>query len=96
MRVVAAVLLVALLVKEGAAIANHGIAGWLRGDGQNQSIDEVRATVLLLIFLLFVVVALSSRVGVTIVSTWRDWRLVRAIRRERSQSPMSSTTQKPE
>jgi len=38
--------LLALAVRSGFAIADHGVGGWLRGDAGDQTEWEVRATLL--------------------------------------------------
>jgi hypothetical protein len=82
MLVLLAVGAVALLVKQGFAIAEHGFDGWLSGEGQTQTEWDVRATFLILILLMGIAVAAIWFVGDAGVSRWRDWRLIRAIRRE--------------
>lgn len=76
--------LAALIAKQGIAIAEHGVGGWLRGDGQHQTEWEVRAVVgLLLIGLPALVLVVFVRSGEGLVGRLREWRWVRAMRRSR-------------
>lgn len=75
--------LIALSVRSGIAIAEHGVGGWLRGDAGDQTEWEVRATVALATLILAVLISGLGYFGDLSVSRWRDWRLVRATRRER-------------
>ena len=71
-----------LLIKQVVAITQHGFDGWLTGEGQNQTEWEVRATLVLLAVLLFGAVFVFARAGEAGVRRWKDWRMIRAIRRE--------------
>ena len=74
----------ALLIKQGIAIAEHGISGWLRGDGGYQTEWEVRAVVgLLLVGLPATVLAALFRSSEGTFHRLREWRWERAIRRSR-------------
>ena len=62
--VLLAVGMVALVAKQVIAIADHGFAGWLRGDGPYQTEWEVRAVIgLLLVWLPFVILIPLVRPG---------------------------------
>lgn len=77
----------ALLVKQGLAIAQYGVMGWLRGDGPLQTEWEVRAVCgLLLCGLAAVVVVLVVRSGESVALRLRDWRWTRAARRSRDKA----------
>jgi uncharacterized membrane protein len=76
--------LVALIAKQVIVIAEHGVAGWLRGDGGFQTEWEVRAVILVLAIILpaAVVVALV-RLGEAIARRLRERGWERAARRAR-------------
>jgi hypothetical protein len=71
MLVVACVALLVILVRQGVVIADHGLAGWLQGEGGSQTEWEVRASLIALVLLIARVVGLVWRMekGSRIAST---------------------------
>jgi hypothetical protein len=79
----------ALAVKEGIAIAEYGLDGWLAGEGAYQSEWEVRGVIALLGLLAAAAIAPLWRAGDAISERLYIRRLVRAIRRERERKRQS-------
>jgi hypothetical protein len=78
-----AVPLLALVAKQVVTIAEHGVVGWLEGEGAGQTEWEVRAVLLVTTLLLVLVVALLWRAGESVAEWIKVTRLTRAIRRGR-------------
>jgi hypothetical protein len=88
--------LAVIAIRQGVAIANYGVLGWLEGEGPSQTEWEVRASILAIVLLVASIVGMVWRAGERVADRLYVNRMVRAVRRERREAAQRNRDDAPD